>query len=827
MKTKSIFSLGLAARLVPLFIFVASILVLPKVNAAINDTFTIGGLKYTVYTEEPADQTGTVSVKAQSTEISGDIVIPAFVSNHGISYSVSILPSLAFSGCTNLTGVVIGNNVKKIGGDAFTGCNRLINATIGNSVTEIDFQAFAWCSDLKSVTIPDSVTKINYNAFAWCGSLASIVIPDSVTFIGDYAFHEGHSLTSVTLSKNITEMGTHVFNSCVNLESVKIPDTFTFLPPYIFNNCISLANVTIPDSVTVIGDGVFAGCVKISSVTIPDRVTIIGGNAFAGCSMENIEIPDGVTSIGWGAFSGCSNLTSLEIPDSVTAIGGATFVGCDKLTSLDIPEGAPSIGDFTFSGCKSLTSVTIPESVTEIGYNAFYACSNLKSITIPSNVTFIGYCAFQYCSSLTSLIIPNKVTIIDGYAFQECYNLTSIKIGNSLTDIGNGAFQGCSGLTSLIFPSSVNVIGMKAFHGCTNLTAAYFKGNAPAADWVFNDPTTIYYRAGTTGWTNPWSWRPTAEWLEPPEITEQPQSHAVLESDSVTFSVVTEGPKPQSYQWCKEGVAIENAVHASYTIESVTGEDLGNYTVVVSNENGEATSDIAVLSYLTAPTITVHPVSLTVDAGAHIVFSVDAPGAVSYQWYKNDLPITGATDARYSIDPVKGISVGSYKVIASNRAGTATSMAATLTLAKPYSATATVQVINGFLVGMTVTDGGWGYTDEPKMRIKDETGSGAVGHCVIENGIITQIIMDDPGSNYSGEATVLIGSPLSNSSLEIGVAEVEVEMNLVLGMEYQLWSSTDCVNWTKEGEPFIAEEEEMAFFFNVEDYVRYFKLQEI
>ena len=166
-------------------------------------------------------------------------------------------------------------------------------------------------------------------------------------------------------------------------------------------------------------------------------------------------------------------------------------------------------------------------------------------------------------------------------------------------------------------------------------------------------------------------------------------------------------------------------------------------------------------------------------------------------------------------------------MVVSNESGEATSTVATLTLKIPYRATGTVQVVNGFVVGLHLTDGGWGYTREPKIRIKDETGKGATGHCIIENGVVTQIIIDNPGSNYSGEATILIGSPFSNSSLRIGASEVEVEMSLVLGMEYQLWSSVDCINWERAGEPFTAEEEEMTFFFKVEDCGKFFKLQEI
>ena len=424
--------------------------------------------------------------------------------------------------------------------------------------------------------------------------------------------------------------------------------------------------------------------------------------------------------------------------------------------------------------------------------------------------------------------INYSVTLIPDSAFRECSKLTSITIPDSVTSIGVYAFYYCSSLTSITIPDSVTSIGGSAFYSCSSLTSVYFEGNAPALPYgnAFFAPAVIYYRPGTTGWTNPWDGRPATLWIESPEIVKQPKSQAVIEGDAVTFSVVAEGTEPLSYQWYKEGALIEGATGTSYTIESVSAGDLGNYTVVVTNELGVATSDAAVLSYLTPPTITVPPVSLTVDAWTQAIFRVEATGADNFQWYKNDVPISGATNALYTIDSVRGTDVGTYKVVVTNRAGIAMSTA-TLTLTQPYRATGTVQVVNGYVVGLSVADGGWGYTREPRIRIKDETGKEATGHCVIENGIVTQIILDNPGSNYSGEATVLIGSPLSNSSLRIGVSEVEVEMSLVLGREYQLWSSVDCIDWTPVGEPFTAEEEEMTFFFKVADYGRFFKLQEI
>lgn len=456
-------------------------------------------------------------------------------------------------------------------------------------------------------------------------------------------------------------------------------------------------------------------------------MTRIGTQAFESCSkLTSITIPDSVTHIGYGAFGFCFSLTSVVIGGSVTEIGAHAFAGCSKLTSITIPDSVTTIGDGAFSSCRGLTNIIIPNGVTGIGSNMFFLCSGLKSITIPDSITSIGNGAFSFCSGLTSISIPDGVTRIGGNGFLYCSGLTSITIPGSVTSIGNSAFSYCNGMTDV-----------------------YFKGDAPVLPEgnAFGAPSIIYYKPGTTGWTNPWDGRPTVLWISGPEITEQPQSQAVMEGDSVTFNVAAVGTEPLSYQWYKEGVAIEGAVEASYTIEHVSIGDLGSYTVIVSSEEGETTSP-----------------------------------------------------------PAK------------------------LTMPQPHRATATVQVVDGVVVGLTLIDGGWGYTNAPHIIFIDETGTGANGHCIIEEGVVTQILIDNPGSNYSGEATVLIGSPSSYTGLEISVSipkvEVKITMHLIQGMEYRLWSSVDCINWTQVGEPFIAEEEEKDMLFQVEGNGRFFKLQE-
>ena len=67
--------------------------------------------------------------------------------------------------------------------------------------------AFSGCSGLTSVTIGNGVTTIGDRAFFGCSGLTSVTIPDSVTTIDDYAFYNCSGLTSITLGKGITKIG--------------------------------------------------------------------------------------------------------------------------------------------------------------------------------------------------------------------------------------------------------------------------------------------------------------------------------------------------------------------------------------------------------------------------------------------------------------------------------------------------------------------------------------------------------------------------------------------------------------------------------------------
>lgn len=75
------------------------------------------------------------------------------------------------------------------------------------------------------------------------------------------------------------------------------------------------------------------------------------------------------------------------------------------------------------------------------------------------------------------------------------------------------------------------------------------------------------------------------------------------------------------------------------------------------------------------------------------------------------------------------------------------------------TATAVATVVNGFVIAVTVTDGGTGYDSPPAVSINGGGGSGAEALASITNGAVSAITVLNAGQGYTSTPTVCVAAP--------------------------------------------------------------------
>ena len=158
------------------------------------------------------------------------------------------------------------------------------------------------------------------------------------------------------------------------------------------------------------------------------------------------------------------------------------------------------------------------------------------------------------------------------------------------------------------------------------------------------------------------------------------------------------------------------------------------------------------------PSITGHSPSQTVEAGQPAMFSVAASGSapLTYQWLKNGIAISGATQASYITPTNQSIDSGStFAVTVTNQYGTITAPSALLTVVPP-------NVVNVFFVAPNGSDSNAGTIDQPFLTIQHCASSVGKGStCEVRSGTYRETVTPNSGitiTAYNREAVVIDGS---------------------------------------------------------------------
>lgn len=243
--------------------------------------------------------------------------------------------------------------------------------------------------------------------------------------------------------------------------------------------------------------------------------------------------------------------------------------------------------------------------------------------------------------------------------------------------------------------------------------------------------------------------------LSPPVITQHPAPRSVSQGQAATFSVQASGRTPMTCRWQKNEEDIPDETSLSLTIASAQEADRGSYRAVLTNANGTATSDPALLSVALKPEITQHPQRSLVNAGTAVVtFTVDASSEtdLTYRWRKNGAFIPGATGASLTLTNIGAGHAAAYDVVVTNDGGTETSNEARLGMVEMKPA-ATLVLKSGVMMALTVvtsgpgiqhtwrrdgqaiTTGGRFQVEPKKLTVSSLTGDDSgVYDCLISNG---------------------------------------------------------------------------------------------
>ncbi|MBR3438852.1 MAG: leucine-rich repeat protein, partial [Clostridia bacterium] len=379
--------------------------------------------------------------------------------------------------------------------------------------TCIAANAFSGCPELTGVVLDKSLKGISENAFAGCSKLKTITAAEGICIehVGENAF----AGTAYYSTNSNWQNGALYIADCLVKVKPATSDGFTVaegttcIADRAFDSCKSLTSVTVPEGVVTIGSNAFDGCTAITEITLGEGTESIGNEAFEYCTaLTAVEIPSTVSRIGNRAFYRCDALEEITVRGNSRnlpvyySVNGVLFrnknTGTEEepvfekhlvaypaardAAEYEIPEGEASVFDnFAFAYCEKLEKVTFHG----VSYRtvAFYECGaerisdNLREgVEVSEDGTMLMQVTAAALDEDDGFIVPDGVRTISGAAFSSVKNkLTSIDL-NGAQFIVNGAFEDCTELETVTGSEDVLYVGDNAFNGCKKLEGINLSG---------------------------------------------------------------------------------------------------------------------------------------------------------------------------------------------------------------------------------------------------------------------------------------------------------------------------------------------------------------
>jgi hypothetical protein len=406
------------------------------------------------------------------------------------------------------------------------------------------------------------------------------------------------------------------------------------------------------------------------------------------------------------ATNGPTSFNYAQLPPGLTA-SGAQISGTPTTAGLFFTsisanngngQGAIVVFMFTISAAGPLPSLTSPAFLTTAqGAAMSYSITATNSPTsftatgLPSGLTLNSSTGVISGTPSAAQVATITLTASNSYGSSLPRNLI-LTVGSFSAITSPTTLTGTTGVA---FASSLAASNSPVTYSLTGLPSGLSFNSTTGA--ISGTPTTAGVYTLIAGATNALGAGPTttvtlsvagasaAAGSIAPLIVAAPQSQTVTVGSTATFSVAAAGSGTLTYQWVFNGVPISGATGASLSLALVNSTEAGSYTVAVSNSTGttvSAPANLTILSLFVPPAITGQPYMSTVSAGSAVSFTVGASGTapLTYQWLLGGSPIAGATLPTISILSAQPSNAGIYSVVATNAAGSSSSIGVPLTV---------------------------------------------------------------------------------------------------------------------------------------------------
>lgn len=589
------------------------------------------------------------------------------------------------SNLANIDTFTYPGNVDFYSGESPNGNKTSSVVLTGSSIKKLIIQkdvkelpdAFAYqLKALEEVIFEGEIESIGSNAFGGCEKLESVEL-GKVKSMGNGVFINCPSLKSLKIEgdENLVLSSNTVASWGTNWPGAAPLETFELGAGTINFNLNgkkdTLKEVKLGDGVKDIPDYFLSGCTKLGTLEIGNGITKIGNHAFEQTNITSITIPDSVTAIGEQAFNGCTSLTEANISKNskLETIGDGAFYDT-RVLKMYLPGGVKTLG----SGAFQRTPVEIYDmsdvyssdfTIGDWCINNWYDTKNgevkpewadkHKDIYVNNNDILNALLADRKAGSVTkTCYVTNGGTVdMTKTGFDAVFRPGYTVEWHQKADFSDTAYTGepqngknyYAKWTLINSTNTIEVTYDANISGVTAKTYAEIKGNEHFAK------ASSFSRAGYTftGWNTAANGTGTAyavgekipstksitvyaQWkLNAPTVSVTGNATKQYDGENVTLTAATP-VSGVTYQWQKDGVAIDGATDATYTVKNVA--DSGSYTVKITDTEGKTAVSSATAISITKKEVAVPTVESKTYNGA--VLTADVTGTADYDVTKND-----------------------------------------------------------------------------------------------------------------------------------------------------------------------------------------------